>query len=70
MPPGRGGVFVTAGTNCEDCLYYDYADDESDEMICTLDLDEDEMERLASGRYQGCPYYRDYDEYKRVRKQN
>ena len=61
---------MTPDTNCEDCLYYDYADDEGDEMICTLDLDEDEMERLASGRYKGCPYYRDFDEYKRVRKQN
>ncbi|MBP5289157.1 MAG: hypothetical protein J6Z79_04710 [Clostridia bacterium] len=61
---------MAAGTNCEECLYYDYADDEGDEMICTLDLDEDEMERLASGHYKGCPYFRDFDEYKRVRKQN
>ncbi|MBR2634000.1 MAG: hypothetical protein IKD31_00285 [Clostridia bacterium] len=55
--------------NCRDCLYFDY-DDQSDEEICTLDLDEDEMERLASGRYKTCPYYRFYDEYKLVQKQN
>ena len=54
---------------CENCLYFDY-DDETDEEICTLDLDEDELERLQTAQYRTCPYYRDYDEYKRVRKQN
>lgn len=56
-------------SNCETCLYFDY-DEEWESEICTLDLDEDEMERLASGRYSGCPYYRFYDEYKFVQKQN
>lgn len=56
-------------TNCESCLYFDY-DEEWDMEICTLDLDEDEMERLTSGRYNACPYYRFYDEYKLVQKQN
>ncbi len=54
---------------CESCLYFDY-DEQYDEEICTLSLDEDEMERLASGRYATCPYYRFYDEYKFVQKQN
>ena len=54
---------------CEDCLYFDY-DEELDEEICMLDLDEDELERLRTARFSTCPYYRDYDEYKRVRKQN
>ena len=56
-------------SDCESCLYFDY-DEEWDCEICTLNLDEDEMERLASGRYPTCPYYRFYDEYKLVQKQN
>ena len=58
-----------AAHDCESCLYYDY-DEEWETEICTLDLDEDEMERLASSRYSSCPYYRFYDEYKLVQKQN
>ena len=54
---------------CEDCLYFDY-DEELDEDVCCLDLDEDEMMRFLSGRYAACPYYRFYDEYKLVQKQN
>lgn len=55
--------------NCEDCLYFD-VDEETDEEICTMELDEDEMERLVAGRYPTCPYFRFYDEYKLVQKQN
>ena len=55
--------------SCESCLYFDY-DEEFEEEICTLDLDEDEMARLQSGRYASCPYYHFYDEYKLVQKQN
>ncbi len=54
---------------CEDCLYFD-TDEVTGEEFCALDLDEDEMERLAAGHYSACPYYRFYDEYLRVRKQN
>jgi hypothetical protein len=54
---------------CESCLYFDY-DEETDQEICTMNLDEDEMERLVAGRYPVCPYYRFYDEYKFVQKQN
>ena len=57
------------GGNCETCLYFDF-DEEWQVETCTLDIDEDEMERLASGRYASCPYYRFYDEYKFVQKQN
>ena len=31
--------------NCEECVHYDY-DDETDAYYCTMDLDEDEMERF------------------------
>ncbi|MBR3836900.1 MAG: hypothetical protein IKJ74_02030 [Clostridia bacterium] len=55
--------------NCETCMFFDY-DEEWQEEVCTMDLDEDELERLASGHYSSCPYYRYYDEYKFVQKQN
>ena len=56
-------------TNCEDCMYFDY-DEMLDEDICTLDLDEDEMIRFMEHPYSSCPYYKFYDEYKTVKKQN
>ena len=37
---------------------------------CTMDLDEDEMVQYLTGRSAACPYYRFYDEYKSVQKQN
>ncbi len=57
------------GTSCDDCLWFDYADD-TDDKSCTLQLDEDEMQRFLSNKSRFCPYYRAYDEYKTVRKQN
>ena len=56
-------------TNCEDCMYFDY-DEMLDEDICTLDLDEDEMIRFMEHPYSSCPYYKFYDEYKTIQKQN
>ena len=56
-------------TNCEDCMYFDY-DEMLDEDICTLDLDEDEMIRFMEHPYSSCPYYKFYNEYKTVQKQN
>ena len=56
-------------TSCESCLYFDY-DDELDADVCTLDLDEDEMVDFMTGRSNACPYYRYYNEYKSVQKQN
>lgn len=55
--------------NCESCVHFMY-DDDYDMEMCELDLDEDEMERYAQGRYKECPYYRFYDEYKSVQRQN
>ena len=54
--------------NCEECVYYDY-DEEEDQFYCTVDLDEDEMERFLGGSFDSCPYYRLDDEYGIVRKQ-
>lgn len=59
----------TKPTNCESCVYYDY-DDELDDYVCTVNLDEDEALDFISGRNNNCSYYRFYDEYKSVRKQN
>jgi len=56
-------------TNCETCVYYDY-DADFDAYICTVNLDEDELERFVLGTAQYCPHYRFYDEYKSVQKQN
>ena len=55
--------------NCESCEFYDY-DEEYDCYACQMSLDEDEMVRYLSGHTTHCPYYRFYDEYKSVRKQN
>lgn len=56
-------------SNCEDCLYYDF-DDNMDEYVCTVGLDEDEAVDFLGGARNRCPYYRFYDEYKSVQKQN
>lgn len=54
---------------CDDCLYYDY-DETGFFKCCTMNLDEDEYEKFMSGSYRDCPYYKQYDEYKSVRRQN
>ena len=58
-----------AGGPCETCLYYDVLD-ESGEMGCTVDIDEDEAYHERADSRRGCPYYHFYDEYKLVQKQN
>ncbi len=55
-------------TNCESCVFYDY-DEDYDTYVCTMNLDQDEMELYLAGRYRSCPYYRYYNEYKSVHKQ-
>ncbi len=62
-------VIRKTATNCESCVFYDY-DDELDAYVCTVNLDEDELERFVLGRNQNCPHYRFYDEYRSVQKQN
>lgn len=54
---------------CEDCEFYDY-DEEYDAYICQVSLDEDEMADFVAGQTGRCPYFRFYDEYKSVQKQN
>ena len=54
--------------NCEECVHYDY-DDEVDAWFCTMDLDEDEMERFLRGANGDCPFYRRCDDYETARRQ-
>ena len=55
-------------SNCETCVY-SYEDEIIGEIICDLDLDEDEVIRLSQRKSKECPYYKDGDEYKNVRHQ-
>lgn len=53
---------------CECCLYYEF-DEGFGCMACTVPLDEDEALHYARPG-SSCPYFRWYDEYKSVQKQN
>ncbi len=53
---------------CDSCAYLVY-DEEWEAYVCDACPDEDEMARLLSGNARGCPYYRNGDEYKIVRRQ-
>ncbi len=55
--------------SCESCVFYDY-DEDYDSYVCCMNLDQDEMGQFLSGQTRACPYYRFYDEYKSVQKQN
>ena len=55
--------------DCETCTFYDY-DEDYDEYYCRANLDQDDLARLGASSRAVCPYYRMYDEYKSVRKQN
>lgn len=56
-------------SRCEDCEFFDY-DEDVDAYVCAVALDEDEMAEFVAGRTGRCPYFRFYDEYKSVQKQN
>lgn len=55
-------------SQCDMCAYYDY-DEEWDEYVCIMNMDEDDMLKFYQSR-SSCPYFKFYDEYKIVRKQN
>ena len=54
-------------TKCESCQFYDF-DEDYDDYICTVDMDEDEVVRLASDA-RDCPYWRPGDDYATARRQ-
>lgn len=53
---------------CDQCENYICFDD--GEYYCNVSLDEDEMARYMQGNTSDCPYFKFYDEYKMVRRQN
>ena len=56
-------------TNCDFCLYF-HEDEDTGLAVCHMALDEDEMLHFILGDFRACPYYRDNDEYRIVRRQN
>ncbi len=54
---------------CATCAHYLY-DNYADEYYCDVDIDQDEYSAMASGKRYECPYYRYYNEYDTVKKQN
>lgn len=54
--------------SCSSCAYYIY-DEEYDEYVCDAAMDEDDYVRLRMEPHYSCPYYRNGDEYRVVRKQ-
>ena len=54
---------------CETCEFASY-DEATGELICEADLDEDEFYKLLTDKDKRCRFYKNYDEYKTVRKQN
>ncbi len=60
---------TSGAVRCEDCMYWDW-DDEYEEYACNLAFDEDEMVKVLHSAERRCPYFRFYDEYKSVQKQN
>lgn len=54
--------------SCDSCGYYMY-DDEYEEYICDVNMDEDDYSRIMSDSHFQCPFYKNGDEYKTVRKQ-
>ena len=55
--------------SCENCTYYIY-DEEYEDYMCYVNMDEDEICQFMYHSARGCPYFRLYDEYGTVRKQN
>lgn len=56
-------------TQCETCAYYDVIDEDG-EYGCVVDIDEDEAYEERANPRSCCRYYKFYDEYKSVQKQN
>lgn len=56
-------------SSCDLCAYFNQ-DDETGFAVCNMSLDEDEMINFLKGRFNSCPYFKLYDEYSIVRKQN
>lgn len=53
-------------SQCEQCAYLIY-DEDMEEYICDCQMDEDDFYHVSQGK--SCPYYRNGDEYRVVRRQ-
>ena len=53
---------------CEYCMYYDY-DLEMDEYFCSMDLDQDDLEKMSYSPRIECSAFRMGDDYTIVKKQ-
>ncbi len=56
-------------TNCETCVFYEY-DEFWDCYVCSVNLDEDDMNRFLQGKSFECSYWQSNNEYEIVKKQN
>ncbi|MBQ9737637.1 MAG: hypothetical protein IJV86_05635 [Clostridia bacterium] len=56
-------------TTCETCAHYQY-DEFWDCYVCSVNLDEDDMQRFLQGSSFECSFWQNGDEYSLVRKQN
>ena len=59
---------MSDNASCDSCSNYVY-DEEDECYYCELDLDEDEMYHLITGKYKSCPYYQLDNEYQIVKHQ-
>jgi hypothetical protein len=55
-------------SQCDYCLYLAY-DEEIEEDYCSLNLDQDDVEKGKYRQHASCPYFRMGDDYTIVRKQ-
>ncbi|WP_312279282.1 DUF6472 family protein [Oscillibacter sp.] len=53
---------------CEECVHLNY-DEEAEADFCSMDLDEDEMERFLRADARRCPFYRRGGDYETARRQ-
>lgn len=63
-----GNSGTSNGCACDYCNNLVYDEDEED-YFCDMDLDEDDMVRLATSGYKSCPFFQSNDEYLVVRHQ-
>ena len=62
-------MYMAGKSSCEFCAFYNY-NEYYDDYECSVNLDEDDVERFMGGSESSCPYFRFSDDYKIVEKQN
>lgn len=69
MNPAEKKKKTKKATPCESCAHYDVIYEDGT-LGCTIDIDEDDAYRERADHRSACPYYKFYDEYKSVQRQN